>query len=157
EQGVVLSDGTVENKRRDQPLLDTFSTDSLHADAWLSRIEAGGFKMGGPLRLHDGHRIGTLQVGFSLKRAYRTMDVTTSASLLLTFLCLGIGAILAVLFSAHFSQPLAAMVRVAKEIGAGKLETRVPITRGDEFGTLAAAINEMAVNLGQSEAALQRK
>jgi signal transduction histidine kinase len=153
----VLADGTQANPLRDQLLVDPFSTELLRVDAWISRVEGGMLRIGGPIRMPDGSRIGSLQVGFSLTRASRIVHETTRASLSVTGLCLGIGAFLAFVFATHFSRPIASMARAASAIGAGKLDTRVRLTRGDELGLLAASINEMAANLEQSEAALRRK
>jgi signal transduction histidine kinase len=114
-------------------------------------------KMGGPLQLPDGSRIGYLHVGFSLERPYQIVRETTRASLVLTGVCLGIGALLAFMFAASFSRPIAAMVHAAQAIGVGTLTTRVHLMRGDELGTLAASINDMAARLEQSAAALQAK
>jgi signal transduction histidine kinase len=157
QDGVVLADGTQANPLRDQPLSDPFRTELLRADAWISRVEGGMLRIGGPIRMPDGSRIGSLQVGFSLTRASRIVHETTRASLYVTGLCLGIGAFLAFVFAIHFSRPIASMARAASAIGAGKLDTRVRLMRGDELGLLAASINAMAANLEQSEAALQRK
>jgi signal transduction histidine kinase len=156
-EGLVLADGTGTNTLRDQLLPDPFSAEILRAEAWISRIEAGILKIGGPLRMPDGPRIGSLHVGFSLGRAYDIVRETTRASLYLTGLCLGIGALLAFMFSTSYSRPISAMVRAARAIGEGKLETRLRLTRSDELGMLAVSINEMAASLEQSEAALQRK
>jgi signal transduction histidine kinase len=157
KDGMVLADGTQANPLRDQLLVDPFSTELLRVDAWISRVEGGMLRIGGPIRMPDGSRIGSLQVGFSLTRASRIVHETTRASLSVTGLCLGIGAFLAFVFATHFSRPIASMARAASAIGAGKLDTRVRLTRGDELGLLAASINEMAANLEQSEAALRRK
>ncbi|MBI2988961.1 MAG: GAF domain-containing protein [Deltaproteobacteria bacterium] len=145
--GVVLADGTRENSLRDQRLSDPFSKEVMLADHWISRTEEGTLKIGGPVFMADGSRIGYLQAGFALHRIYQIINDTTKTSLYITFICLGIGAILAVLLSASFTQPILSIARASREIGAGKLDTRLPINRGDELGTLAESINQMAVNL----------
>jgi two-component sensor histidine kinase/HAMP domain-containing protein len=159
---VVLTDGTETNALRDQKLPDVFSTEVLAADEWISRVEEGILKVGGPIRTADGTRIGYLQAGFSLDRAYQNFRQTTKMSVYLTVICLAIGAILVFVLSTRFSRPIAAMVRAARAIGEGKLDTRVDIERGDELGVLATSINEMAANLEaeilerkQAEAQLQ--
>jgi two-component sensor histidine kinase len=160
--GVVLADGTETNALRDQKLPDGFSTEVLAADEWISRVEEGILKVGGPIRTADGTRIGYLQVGFSLERAYQHVRKTTRMSVYLTVICLAIGALLVFVLSTRFSRPITAMVRAAREIGDGRLDTRVDIERGDELGVLAISINEMAANLEaeilerkQAEAQLQ--
>jgi two-component sensor histidine kinase/HAMP domain-containing protein len=161
-EGAVVADGTETNALRDRKLPDVFSTEVLAADEWISRVEEGILKVGGPIRTADGTRIGYLQVGFSLDRAYQNFRKTSRMSVYLTVICLAIGAILVFVLSTHYSRPIATMVRAAREIGEGRLDTRVDIERGDELGVLATSINEMAANLEaeilerkQAEAQLQ--
>jgi len=155
--GVVLADGTQANILRDQRLPAALGADLLQREVWLSRIDAGGLTVGGPLWLSDGHRIGSLVVGFSLDRVNRLVHEATHASLYLTLTCLGIGACLAFWVSTRVSRPIAAMVHAARAIGAGDLTTRVHLQRRDELGRLAEAINGMAAGLEQGQAMLHGK
>jgi signal transduction histidine kinase len=145
--GRVLIDGTRENVLRDEKLADPFSNKVLLSDHWISGIERDTLKIGGPILLADGKRIGYLQVGFSLGRIHQIIEDTTRTSLYITLICLGIGAILAVILSTGFTRPILSIVRASKEIGEGKLDTRLDIKRGDELGVLADSINHMAANL----------
>lgn len=45
--------------------------------------------------------------------------------------------------------PVLALTAGAEQLGNGKLETRVPVTREDELGELAQAFNRMAEQLGE--------
>jgi PAS domain S-box-containing protein len=146
-EGVVLADGTRENAQGHQRLTDTFSLDVLQTDDWISRLEDGLLKVGGPTRLADGSRIGHLLVGFALKGVYHSVYERVRTSLYLTIVCLGIGATMAIIFATNLSRPIAAIVRASQQIGAGKLETRVLLKRHDELGRLADAMNQMAENL----------
>jgi signal transduction histidine kinase len=146
-EGVVLTDGTGENALRDQKLTDPFSQEILLSGGWISRVEGEMLKVGGPVLTPDGSLIGYLHVGFSLGEAYKTVRETTGTSLYITLVCLGIGALLAVILSISFSRPILSMVQASREIGEGKLDTRLPIQRGDELGTLAKSINQMAESL----------
>lgn len=156
-EGVVLADGTGKNALRDQRLTDPFSTEILSSADWITRLEEGLLKIGGPMRMADGTPIGYLQVGFALDRAVQIVRDTTRASLYLTVICLGIGAVLAVILSRNFSRPITSMVHAAREIGAGKLDTRLRLDRGDELGMLAASINRMAASLNQMSQAQQQR
>lgn len=152
-EGAVLTDGTRENALRDQKLTDPFSGAILRSKDWISQREEGAIKIGGPVRMPDGSRIGYLNVGFSLDRVDRIARETTRWSLFLTLLSLGIGAILAFIVSTGLSRPISAITQAAKDIGEGKLEIRVQIERGDELGVLAEAINQMAARLDLAFAA----
>ena len=146
-EGLVLSDGTGENVLRNQKLSDSFSRDILLSKEWISRVEGDLLKVGGPVFLPDGARVGHLYVGFSLKHAHEIAHDTTRASLYITLICLGIGAFLAVVSSTTFTRPILSIVQASKEIGEGKLDVRLPIKRSDELGALASAINQMATGL----------
>ena len=69
ENQVVLTDGTRENPMRDKRLADDFSNKLTHADGWMSALEDGILRVGGPVVMADGKRIGYLQVGYSLQRS----------------------------------------------------------------------------------------
>jgi signal transduction histidine kinase len=142
--GVVLADGTLENTLRDQKLSDPFSKEILLSDRWISRVEGDILKVGGPVLVADGSRIGYLQVGFSLDRAHQIVRDTTRTSLYITLVCLGVGAILAVILSTSFTRPIFSIVQASREIGKGKLDTRLSMRRSDELGMLAESINQMA-------------
>jgi len=155
--GVILADGTSVNSLRDQKLTDAFSREVLQADEWISSLDGNVLKIGGPVRMPDGKRIGYLQVGYSLDRADQILRDTTRASIYLTIICLGLGAVIAFVVSTSLSRPLLALVRAAEGIASGQRSVRVAAHSSDEVGRLASAFNEMATNLEANEAALERK
>ena len=149
-EGLVLSDGTGENPLRDQRLSDSFSREVLLSKDWISRVEGDLLKVGGPVFLPDGARVGHLHVGFSLRHAYEIAYGTTKESLYITLVCLGIGALLAVFLSTTFTRPILSIVEASREIGEGKLDVRLSVKRGDELGVLASSINQMAKGLSSN-------
>ncbi|MGH7847396.1 MAG: ATP-binding protein [Candidatus Binatia bacterium] len=145
--GFVLADGTRRNAMRDSQLADPFSKDMMRADNWIWRMEDRILKVGGPILTADETRIGFLQMGFSLKNARTIIRQTTATSLFITALCLGIGAVLAVFLATSFTRPILNITHAAREIGNGKLDTRVRMRRSDELGLLSESVNQMAINL----------
>jgi len=143
-EGILLTDGTGQNPLGGQKLTDNLTRELLQSKGWVSQVEDEMFKVGLPLVTSDGVRIGHLQVGFSLDRAYRIVHVTTRASLYITLACLIIGAALAFVVATGFSRPIESIVKAALAIGQGHLDTRLTMKRGDEFATLAESINRMA-------------
>ncbi|MGH7831698.1 MAG: GAF domain-containing protein, partial [Candidatus Binatia bacterium] len=95
----------------------------------------------------DGGRVGHLHVGFSLEATNQIIRDTTQTSLYITGVCLGIGVLLAFVVATHFSRPIWSIVRASKEIGDGKLGTRLQIRNNDELGALADSINQMAARI----------
>jgi GAF domain-containing protein len=155
--GFVLTDGTRENGMGGQRLADTFSQEMLHAKGSVSKIDSDIFKIGAPIFMPDGSRIGYLLAGFSFAQADQLVRSTTRTSLYITMISIGIGAILAFFFSAGFSRSILSIVRAAKSIGEGKLDTRLEVRRSDELGTLAGSINQMAQALNESYRDLEGK
>ena len=54
-------------------------------------------------------------------------------------------------------RPLRVLATVAQQIGQGDFAVRVPVRQHDEIGTLATAVNQMAVHLQQSYTELEHK
>jgi signal transduction histidine kinase len=152
---VVLADETLENPMRGKKLTDDFSGKLAHADGWISALEDGLLKVGGPVVMADGNRIGYLQVGYSLQRVEKIAHNALITSFAITLLFLCIGVFLAVIFSTNFTRPLLALVRASRDIGAGKLDTALAVGKRDEFGLLAETMKQMILGL-QTQADLKR-
>ena len=149
--GVVLTDGTVENPFRNQKLPDSFARKILLADQRITQLDGRILKVGGPVVAPDGHRIGYFYLEFSAEfiddiARQRALDGFTAMAIFLAA-----GLLLAVIFAASFSRPIVALAKAAEAIGAGELETRVSLPRSDELGMLARSINRTADSLQQRE------
>jgi len=68
-----------------------------------------------------------------------------------------LSVIATMLLSRGLSQPLEALTRGAKELGAGNLDHRITLTRNDEFKNVAQAFNHMAASLRKQVAELRRQ
>lgn len=71
--------------------------------------------------------------------------------IMLAVCAVGVSVVLGYKFTAHFTGPINELVREALAIGRGDLSKRVNLESGDEFGLLARAFNQMAVNLELNE------
>ena len=60
---------------------------------------------------------------------------------------LALGVLIAVLLSSQSLGPLEVLTRGAQDIADGRLERRIDLRTGDEFGVLAATFNQMAAKL----------
>jgi methyl-accepting chemotaxis protein len=85
----------------------------------------------------------------SLEEINRVSDrnVNWSSYLAIIGLILGIG--LSLMIARSISSPMARLVEVIDALGRGELDSRVGITRGDEIGRVALAMDDMAKKLGQ--------
>jgi PAS domain S-box-containing protein len=151
-EGAVLSDGTSANVLRDKKSNDPFSVALLQTNDWISKVEPGLLKVGGPVFMPDRSRVGYLSVGFSLQRTNGMVRETTKSSLYLTAFAFGIAFVLAFVLAARFSRPVLTVTRAAKEIGEGRLDTRLSVSRSDELGLLAQSVNLMAETLQRRHA-----
>ena len=68
-----------------------------------------------------------------------------------------LSVIATMLLSRGLSQPLEALMRGARELGAGNLDHRITLTRNDEFKNVAQAFNHMAASLRKQVAELRRQ
>jgi PAS domain S-box-containing protein len=79
--------------------------------------------------------------------------IATSKSLTLIVFCLTLGFSLAIglYISRSISRPVNQLKDASREIGKGKLDTRIDIRSNDEIGELAASFNKMTADLRQSQ------
>ncbi len=145
--GMVLSDGTSENPRRDQKLSDPFSALMMNSAEWVTHFEADLLKVGGPVVGPDKRRAGYLQIGFSLARMQGDLRNAIYTIIYSTLIALAIGVILAYLLGTALSRPIQAIAQACGKIGAGELHTRVPAGHSDELGLVANSVNAMAAAL----------
>ena len=148
-EGMLLADGTKDPTMRNQRLTDVFSKEIILADDWISMVDDEIFKIGGPVFMADGSRIGYLYLGFSLDTTSQIIHDTTRSIIYVTVICLCFGAILAFIVSKSFSKPVLSMVQASSKIGKGDLDIRLSVNRKDELGVLAESVNQMAVNLSK--------
>ncbi len=92
-----------------------------------------------------------------LSEAFAPLDSTIrrTALLLVLFLALAIGT--SVVLARRMVRPIVAMQAAAARIGAGALDQRIEVGRGDELGSLADEFNRMAAQLQESYAGLEQK
>jgi signal transduction histidine kinase len=85
-------------------------------------------------------------------QAHRTQQGVVA---LLTIL--GVAGALSLSLGRVVLRPLRVLATVAQQIGRGDFAVRVPVRQHDEIGTLATAVNQMAVHLQQSYTELEHK
>ena len=63
---------------------------------------------------------------------------------------LALGVLIAILLAAQSVRPIEALTRGARDLAEGHLARRIELATGDEFGALAATLNQMAERLAQT-------
>jgi signal transduction histidine kinase len=89
------------------------------------------------------------------KAALQVHRTQQGAVALLTIL--GVAGALSLSLGRVVLRPLRVLATVAQQIGRGDFAVRVPVRQHDEIGTLATAVNQMAVHLQQSYTELEHK
>ncbi len=141
-----------QNVLRDKKPTDPFIDRLLQANDWISAVEGELLKVAGPVFMPDRTRVGYITMGFSLQRINDMVHETTKSSLYLTAFAFGIAFLLAFAVAASFSRPILTVTRAAKDIGEGRFDTRLSVSRSDELGMLAQSVNLMAETLQRRDA-----
>ena len=71
-------------------------------------------------------------------------------------LCLGLSMIWIVIFAKRFSQPLAQMNTITRDMANLKFDRTITVNRNDEIGQLASSVNEMSASLSSTLDDLKR-
>jgi signal transduction histidine kinase len=135
-------------------LKDPISLQALQATApWVQRItlpqtREPGYDVAIPVYLSESRqKWGTVRLGFSLQRAYMTVQQTRRDLFVLSLVAIAGGIGLAVVFSMRISQPIGQLVAKVQEIARGSYEQPIYIDAQDEIGYLARAFEQMRLSL----------
>jgi methyl-accepting chemotaxis protein len=103
--------------------------------------------------VREGKRLGTLAMGFSLRELDREMRDTQLATLAVCGLLLAVGVLFALLLGRAITRPVLEVASAARQLGEGRLDTRIKLDTRDETGQLARAFNQMSERLAEALAA----
>jgi PAS domain S-box-containing protein len=82
---------------------------------------------------------------------HSTLATAKSLTLLVFSLTLGLSLAIGLYIARSISRPVNQLKDASREIGNGKLDTKITIRSNDEIGELASAFNKMTLNLRQSQ------
>lgn len=88
---------------------------------------------------------------FSLADVDAASQILRQQLWLITILLLLSSIILAVVLTRMFARPIRAVTGAARELAAGKLEITLPVHSQDEIGELTVALNDLSVQLHQTD------
>ncbi|MBW2121969.1 MAG: SpoIIE family protein phosphatase [Deltaproteobacteria bacterium] len=100
-----------------------------------------------PIKNHSGEIIGMLYVGTKEKFFTPLRRSIVSRIYLIVGGALVVSILLSLLFSRTITRPIVKIIEKSKVIARGDLETRIDVTRRDELGELAGALNQMTAQL----------
>lgn len=101
-----------------------------------------------------GHAIkggGFLIAVFSLADVDAAATILRQQLWLITILLILSSIVLAVVLTRMFARPIRAVTGAARELAAGNLEISLPVSSQDEIGDLTVALNELSIQLHQTD------
>lgn len=101
-----------------------------------------------------GHPIqggGYLFAVFSLADADEAARVLRDQLWLITLILLASAIVFALILSRGFARPITAVTDAARSLAGGNLDVQLPVRSRDEIGDLTVALNELSVQLHQTE------
>jgi len=164
---LVLPDGKViEDTHEDPGLMDDHRLrpevlDSLATDFGVSRrfsrtVRFEMLYVAKALRA-EGKLLGHVRVSLPLRIAREELAEVRSSVLIGTGLGFLLALVLGVFLARRFTIPLAEVTTVAKDLSAGRLESRVRMHRSDEIGVLAQSLDQLADEVTSRIAAMSQE
>jgi adenylate cyclase len=95
--------------------------------------------------------VGSLYVGFSKESIAAALSSARNRATLITVALVVIGVAGAVGLATMLSRPIFRLVQGTRAIAAGNFQIALPVTSGDELGTLTESFNQMARSLREKE------
>jgi PAS domain S-box-containing protein len=142
-------------ERRDLPA--TEATGPWVRDVVLARTGDPAFDIEVPVVVEGtSERWGTIHVGLSKRRMLLEIRGTRWKLIGLAFVAILAGVGVSAYMAGLIGRPVKELVHGVEAVAKGDLGQRIAIRSRDELGTLALAFNQMAAELGQQRAALER-
>ncbi len=94
-----------------------------------------------------GKHLGNVHVGVSIDFIEQSIRKERISVILITFVILLFGIVIALLLGFRFSRPISKLLYATEEIGRGNYQYKVSLDRRDELGNLAKAFNQMGEEL----------
>lgn len=108
-----------------------------------------------PLEDETG-RPGAVFFAASLNPLYQTLTTVRRFFILATLMAMALTAALGALFAHHMSRPIKELTTAARQLSAGNMDQRIPVTSRDEIGELAMQFNSMADSIREMKRRLTR-
>ena len=152
--------GTVEQADRLQPLIEQIQKQPqqslVRTINWSDDTTSAETFHAIPLPGRNGELLGVLLVGSSRKELILLTQRIVTIAAAVAAAALFIGILVSLWVAARITRPVAELVDGAREVAAGRWETRIDVRGTDEIGQLGIAFNDMTRTLAtQREQLLQ--
>jgi two-component system, NtrC family, sensor kinase len=136
--------------------IDPFGKRLLASDTTVFEWRSDQLIAGRAIRVGQ-QRLGAVSIGLSTDSLQHKVASVRDRGLLIAIIAGTVGILLALLVSRSITNPLKELVRVTKHIAGGDLTQRIQIDTRDELSVLAYAFNDMASQLQQTLALLEKQ
>jgi two-component system phosphate regulon sensor histidine kinase PhoR len=110
------------------------------------------------LRVEEGgDMLGFVRAGLPVDLIEQKLGLTTRSVVLGTSVGVLAALFLGLYFARRVTRPVASITRIARELSAGRYESRVHVTRTDEIGTLGQTLNELGAEITRRIEALSQE
>jgi len=138
----------MKNHRQRPEIKQALRGNVAHAQRFSTTVEENMLYVASPL-VRDGQTVAVVRTSIYLSHLNdifrQILNRITKIALLIIIIALSAAFLLA----RYYSKPVNQLVTAARQIGQGKLETRVNIQTSDEFAELADSFNAMAVEINR--------
>lgn len=146
--GLVVSDGTSENKFKYQRLEDPFHKKAINSDSILVQQNKDFIDVSRPIEF-GSEKIGYLRIGFSKAELVKTQNHFNDTALILAVIFTFAGSLLTFLVIRRISEPLSKLTDLTISISKGDFEEKLIVKTNDEISTLADSFNLMTEKLSE--------
>jgi two-component system phosphate regulon sensor histidine kinase PhoR len=105
----------------------------------------------------EGEELGFVRASLPLSLIERQLGLTRRSVQLGTGAGVLAASLLGLLLSRRITRPIASMTRIARDLAAGRYESRVHVTRADEIGILGETLNRLGAEITRRIAALSQE
>ncbi|HRU93549.1 MAG TPA: ATP-binding protein [Candidatus Marinimicrobia bacterium] len=146
----------MKNHRQRPEIKQALRGNVAHAQRFSTTVEENMLYVASPL-VRDGQTVAVVRTSIYLSHLNdifrQILNRITKIALLIIIIALSAAFLLA----RYYSKPVNQLVTAARQIGQGKLETRVNIQTSDEFAELADSFNAMAIEINRLLADVARQ
>jgi two-component system NtrC family sensor kinase len=140
----------LQGKQLDDPVTKRAleATEPLVQEVVIPRTGERGYDVAIPIYMpSSSQKWGTVRLGFSLERAYRSISQTRRVLLVVSLLAMACGVFLAAYMATRIVRPIGQLVAGAHEFAKGSYDHAIHVDSKDEIGYLASAFNQLGTSL----------
>jgi two-component system NtrC family sensor kinase len=134
------------------------ATEPLVQEVIIPNTRNRGYDVAIPIYVpSSSQKWGTIRLGFSLERAYASMNQTRRDLFVISLIAIVCGITLAAYMATRIARPIGTLVAGVHEFARGSYDHAIRVDSKDEIGYLATAFNQLGTSLQLHLARLQEE